>query len=205
MFGVVTVDAFSVSESAAASPMVTFPFPEMFPVTVSDPLTCMELATAEPSDEEEVAVSVEAEIPELNDTKLVKITLPENCAVPETLKAPDAVRVPANVEVAPASFWVTWRAVSVWDVDRFPLNAPVLENVDAPVTLTVPAMTVFPLAAATVNLLVATEKFPAASRVPANAPFPVAAATVNLLVATATFPETLKTPLTVNPALNVDP
>jgi hypothetical protein len=118
-------------------------------------------AVADASVELFVAVNDVAEMPEANVTRELKMALPENVDVPEALKLPLAVSVPAKEEFAATSFCVSCLQVSVCDVDRLPEKLPVDVETKAPDTLKVPATTVFPLAAATVNLFVAMARFPA--------------------------------------------
>ena len=85
--------------------------------------------------------------------------------------------------------------MSVCDVERFPLNAPVDENVAAAEVRSVPAITVLPVAAATVNLLVLTVTPPVSVRLPVDVMLPLAAVTTNALDPTVKFPSDVSAPL----------
>jgi hypothetical protein len=145
----------------------------MLPVTVNEPLTCILEAVADASVELFVAVNEVAEMPDANVTSELKTTPPENVDVPVELKLPLAVSVPANDELAAASFWTSSRHVILCAVDRFPEKLPVDVKTQAPETFKVPATTVLPVAAATVNLLVAMARFPATFNADESVAIPV--------------------------------
>jgi hypothetical protein len=155
-------------------------------------------ADAEPSADVDVAVIVGDEIPPLNVAGWANETLELNCADPLKVATPPTVRDPDR-ELEPAtSFWTKALHVNVCDVDRLPPNDPVAVKTHAPVTFSVPATAVFPVAASTVNRVVATAKFPAEERVPPTTVLPLAAATVNVEA------PTVKLPVDVSVPENVD-
>ena len=76
-------------------------------------------------------------------------------------------------------------------------TARLFERVVAPVTPSVPATMVLPVAAATVNLFVFTARSLVTASVPPTLVLPVEAVTTNLFVFTATSPVTPRVPATV--------
>jgi hypothetical protein len=197
-FGVVNVAAFTVNESPAASPMVAFPLTERFPPQVTAPVVVRLPAEAEPSADVDVGVMVGDETPPLNVAGWAKETLELNWAEPLNVAKPPTVSVPDRLLEPATSFWTKARHVNVCDVDRFPPNDPVAVKTHAPVTFSVPATAVFPLAAATVNRVVATAKLPAKESVPPTTVFPLAAATVNVEAPTAKLPVEVSVPENVD-------
>lgn len=173
--GTVTTAELIVNRSPAAFPIVVLPLRNAFPATVRlfpqlmnppAPLVTIEEVVDIPPERVESPVTLRVlprdtapgtENPPVKVARLLKL-VSELKVTEELLKTV----VPAIVLFAPLLLWV-----KLPYTDRLPplvemllLTASVEERVVAPVTPRVPAIWVFPLADATVNLLVATEKFP---------------------------------------------
>jgi hypothetical protein len=137
----------------------------------------------------------------------------------EPVIAPVTPKVPATVVSPEVAFTVNLLVLT----SKFPstevappttkvvgLSAPTVkvpatdrseENPELPETFRVPATTVFPVIAATVNLFTLTLKSPAVSKVPATEVFPEAAITANFVESIEKFPEAAKVPATDAPTV----
>jgi hypothetical protein len=170
-----------------------------------------------------VVVSVvKVELPEaVNDVRVVApvtLTVDENVAAPAWAEEPESVVTPVTPSVPPtvvapvmdALASVEAPAVKVEENVPAPVTANVLPRVVAPVTPrvldklvapvtpSVPAMTVFPDAAATVNLFVLTATSPVTPSVPPTVAAPVIAALASVEAPAVKVEEKVPAPVTAN-------
>jgi hypothetical protein len=135
------------------------------------------------------------------------VIVPVTSKVPATVVLPEVAftvnlvlltsKLPSTDAVPPTKRFVGLKVPT----DRVPATDRSEENPELPETFRVPATTVFPVMAATVNLFTLTLKSPAVSKVPATEVFPEAAITANFVESIEKFPEAAKVPATDAPTV----
>jgi hypothetical protein len=135
------------------------------------------------------------------------VIVPVTPRVPATVVSPEVastvnlvvltLKLPSTEAVPPTKRFVGLKVPT----DRAPATDRSAENPELPETFRVPATTVFPVRAATVNLFTLILKSPAVSKVPATEVFPEAAITANFVESIEKFPEAAKVPATDAPTV----